>query len=80
MALINNEVDREDQLSTIKDGALRLADGLTDVAHLIGDPGSTDPEDAARAVKTLTEAVRDADEAGTLIALLEQVTEFDELG
>ena len=78
--MVNSETDREDTLETVKDSALALGTGLRGVVDLIGDPDETSAEDAARAVRMLIEAVRDADEIGTLIAMLEQVTEFDELG
>lgn len=77
--MIENDDDREDKLSTVKDGALRLADGLRKAAILIDDPLEASAASVERAVGELVDAVRDSDEISTLIALLEQVTEYDEL-
>jgi len=78
--MVTNEIDREDTLSTVKDSALTLSDGLRKAVDLIGDPDETSAEDVVRATRTLIESVRDADEIIGLIGLLEQVTEYDELG
>jgi len=78
--MVNSEADRENTLETVKDSALALGTGLRGVVDLIGDPDETSADDARRAVRMLIEVVRDADEVTTLIAMLEQVTEFDEIG
>lgn len=78
--MVDSRDDREDYLSTVKDNMIRLTNEFRDIALVIGDPESTDPEKAADALRRLKAALHNNDDPSVSIDMLECVTEFDELG
>jgi len=77
--MVDSEVDREHQLSTVKDSAVRISSALRTVAQLIDDPDTASPEDAKRAFQVLGETINDSDSLIDLETRLESVVEFDEM-